>query len=173
MTVRSMLQLGNPLLRQPAQPVDDVQSEATQSLIADLWDTLYDFRGQHGWGHALAAPVIGVPLRVIVVDWEGDRFVLINPRFERWSREQEVAYESCVTFSSIWGAVCRPTRVVVTALDEHGQEQRYDAVGPLARLLQHELDHLDGFVWLDREPDLLSICTTDEYRRQRQLPDQP
>jgi peptide deformylase len=166
MAIRPTLQLGNPLLRQAAQPIDDVQSGDIQALIADLWDTLYDFRRRHGWGRALSAPVIGVPLRVIVVD-VGERFVLINPRFERWSREQVVTYESCITFSTIWGAVCRPNQVVVVALDAGGVERRYDAEGALARLMQHEIDHLDGLVWLDREPDLASICTNEEYRRQQ------
>jgi peptide deformylase len=166
MAIRPTLQLGNPLLRQAAQPIDDVQSGDIQALIADLWDTLYDFRRRYGWGRALSAPVIGVPLRAIVVDFD-EQLVLINPRFERWSREQVVAYESCITFSSIWGAVCRPRRVIVVALDAVGVERRYDAEGALARLMQHEIDHLDGLVWLDREPDLASICTNDEYRRQQ------
>lgn len=167
MAVRPTLQLGNPLLRQAAQPIDDVHSAETQALLADLWDTLRDFRRRHGWGRALSAPVIGVPLRAIVVDFQDQALVLINPRFERWSREQEYRYESCITFGSIWGAVYRPTRVTVVALDADGLERRYEATGPLARLMQHEIDHLDGLVWLDREPDLASICTTDEYRRQQ------
>lgn len=167
MAVRSTLQLGNPLLRQASQLINNVQSADIQVLIADLWDTLRDFRQRQGWGCALSAPVIGVPLRAIVVEFEGQAFVLINPRFERWSREQLFAYESCITFSAIWGAVSRPTRVIVVALDDDGVERRYEVEGPLARLMQHEIDHLDGLVWLDREPDLVSICTTDEYRRQQ------
>jgi peptide deformylase len=167
MAVRPTLQLGNPLLRQAALPIDDIHSAGTQALIADLWDTLHDFRRRYGWGRALSAPVIGVPLRVIVVDFEEQQLVLINPRFERWSREQEFAYESCITFSAIWGAVHRPARVTVVALDSDAVERRYETAGPLARLMQHEIDHLDGLVWLDREPDLASICTTDEYRRQQ------
>ncbi|HEY0735871.1 MAG TPA: peptide deformylase [Herpetosiphonaceae bacterium] len=167
MAVRPTLQLGNPLLRQAAQPIDDVNSAEIQALLADLWDTLRDFRQRHGWGRALSAPVIGVPLRAIVVDFQDQQLVLINPRFERWSREQEYVYESCITFGAIWGAVYRPTRVTVVALDADGLERRYEATGPLARMMQHEIDHLDGLVWLDREPDLASICTTDEYRRQQ------
>jgi peptide deformylase len=168
MAVRPTLQLGNPLLRQPAQPIEDVQSAKTQTLIADLWDTLHHFRQQRGWGCALSAPVIGVPLRVFVLAYTDQQLVLINPRFERWSHEEELAYESCITFDSIWGAVYRPTRVTVAAVDMSGLERRYDVEGPLARLMQHEMDHLDGLVWLDREPDPVSICTTAEYRRQRQ-----
>jgi peptide deformylase len=171
MAVRPTLQLGNPQLRQLAQPIADVLSPDVQALIADLWDTLHDFRRQNGWGRALSAPVVGVPLRAIVMYFDDQPVVLINPRFERWSREQTVAYETCVTFSGIWGAVTRPDRVIVTALDQAGVEQQYDVVGPRARLMQHEIDHLDGLVWLDREPDLASICTAEEYRRQRAMID--
>ena len=73
-----------------------------------------------------------------------------------------------MTLACIWGEVSRSDRVVVLALDAQGREQRYDVGGDLARMLQHEIDHLDGLVWLDRDPDLTSICTTNEYRRQRQ-----
>lgn len=168
MPVKPTFELGNPLLRQPAQPVADPLGPETQALIADLWDTLHDFRQRHGWGRALSGPVIGVAQRVVVLEFEGQAHVLINPRFESWSRTQVVAYESCMTFAGIWGEVSRPDRVVVLALDANGHEQRYDVGGELARMMQHEIDHLDGLVWLDRGPDLTSICTTNEYRRQRQ-----
>jgi peptide deformylase len=167
MPVRPTLELGHPLLRQTAEPVADPRSAETRALITDLWDTLDDFRRRHGWGRALAAPVISVPQRVIVIAMENQRMVLINPRFESWSRDQVTMYESCITFGSIWGAVSRPRSVVVVALDENGEEQRFEVNGDLARVMQHEIDHLDGFMWLDRDPDLSSICTTTEYMRQR------
>ncbi|WP_026370771.1 peptide deformylase [Kallotenue papyrolyticum] len=164
MPVRPMLELGDPRLRQPAQAVGDAAAPEIAALLDDLWATLDDFRRRRGWGRALAAPVIGVPLRVVVIAVEG-RLELINPRFAGWSREQVAAYESCMTFDCIWGEVIRPARVVVVAQDRQGREQRYDATGDLARVLQHEIDHLDGLVWLDRDPDPLTICTTGEYRR--------
>lgn len=167
MPVCPMLELGDPRLRQQAQPVEQPSAPEIQSLITDLWDTLHDFQQQAGWGRALAAPVIGVDQRVVVVAFHDQRFVLINPRFESWGRTQAIAYETCVTFASIWGAVYRPENIVVVALDAAGSEQRFDVDGDLARLIQHEIDHLDGLVWLDREPDLATICTANEYRRQR------
>lgn len=175
MTVCPTLELGHPLLRQLAQPVESPLSSETQQLIADLWDTLRDFRQRNRWGRALSAPVIGVAARVVVVEYGEQQYVLINPRFERWSRTQVVAYESCVTFGGLWGQVSRPARVVVLALDAAGREQRYDLDGELGRIVQHEIDHLDGLVWLDRDPDLTTICTNREYQRQRQAqqPDQP
>jgi peptide deformylase len=165
MPIRPLLELGNPLLRQFAQPVDDVASAETVAIITDLWDTLYHFRAEHGWGRSLAAPLIGASRRIIIVNEQGQEWTLINPRLARWSREQAVDFESCVAVGSLWGLVSRSQQIVVTALDVKGQEQRYEAEGLLARILQHELDHLDGLMWLDREPDIASICTTNEYRR--------
>lgn len=168
MSIHPTLELGHPLLRQPAQPVADPLSAETQQLIADLWDTLHDFRQRHGWGRAMAAPVIGVSARVVVVVYERRELVLVNPRFERWSRTQVSAYESCLTFGGLWGEVSRPAQVVVAALDAAGQEQRYEVEGELGRIIQHEIDHLDGLVWLDRDPELSTICTSNEYQRRLQ-----
>ena len=173
MAVHPTLELGNPRLRQPAQPVADPLSAEIHQLIVDLRDTLHDFRQRNRWGRALSAPVIGVGLRVIVIEYFGREYVLINPRFERWSRTQVVAYESCVTFGGIWGQVSRPAQVIVLALDASGVEQRYAVENELARIMQHEIDHLDGLVWLDRDPDLATICTNDEYRRMVAAQDDP
>jgi peptide deformylase len=173
MSIRSLLELGNPALRQCAQAVTDVPSAETEAIITDLRDTLREFRRQHGWGRALAAPAIGAPKRIVLIAFEDQELVLINPRFERWSRELAAAYESCMTFSSIWSVVHRPKQVVVVAQDAEGKEQRYEVDGDLARIMQHEIDHLDGLTWLDRDPDLSTICTTNEYRRQFKPPKQP
>ena len=165
MSIHPTLELGHPLLRQPAQPVADPLSAETRQLVADLWDTLRDFRQRRGWGRAMAAPVIGVSARVIVLDYAQQELVLINPRFERWSRAQVMAYESCLTFGGLWGQVSRPAQVTVLALDTAGLVQRYEVEGKLGRLIQHEIDHLDGLVWLDRDPDMSTICTGREYQR--------
>lgn len=159
------LELGDPALRQAAAPVTDPQHADVRLLIQNLRDTLHDWRTRNGWGRALSAPVIGVPLRVMLIELEGSARVLINPSFERWGTEQVDGYESCITFSALWGCIVRPRTVVVQALDEAGVPIRIEADGDLARILQHEIDHLDGFVWLDREPDVETICTTAEYRR--------
>lgn len=168
MPVRAVLELGDPLLRRQAQLVEDPRDPATQSLIVDLWDTLHDFQQRNGWGRALAAPVVGVDQRVVVISTHDQQYVLVNPRFETWGRTQMVAYETCIAFASIWGQVSRPETVVVVALDGNGIEQRFELEGELARLFQHEIDHLDGLVWLDRDPDLATICTSNEYKRQLQ-----
>jgi len=165
MPIRALLELGNPLLRQISLPVADVRSAETASVIADLWDSLYHFRTEHGWGRSLAAPLIGVNVRIIVINEQGNEWTLINPRLVGWSRQQANDWESCVAIGSIWGLVSRPQQVTVMALDPDGNEQRRETDGLLARIIQHEIDHLDGLTWFDRDPDLSSICTTNEYRR--------
>lgn len=170
MAVRPLLELGNPLLRQLAQPVDDVHSPETIEIINDLWETLHHFRSEHGWGRSLAAPLIGSSRRIIVLLEHDDEWTLINPRLIRWSRTQSVDWESCVAVGSLWGMVSRPEQVVLTALDRDGNNHTYDAEGLLARILQHEIDHLDGLMWLDRDPDIATICTTNEYRRRYKRP---
>lgn len=172
MAVRPLLELGNPLLRQLSLPVEDVHAPETVQIVADLWDSLYAFRKEHGWGRSLAAPLIGINRRIIVLLEQDKELVLINPRLVRWSRTQTVDWESCVAVGSLWGLVSRSSQIVVTALDTNGDEQRYEADGLLARILQHEIDHLDGLIWLDRDPDISSICTTNEYRRRYKVPKQ-
>jgi peptide deformylase len=164
MAVRPIVQLGNPVLRQMAEPLDPLPGAEASALVADLWDTLRDFRARQGYGRALSAPLIGVPRRVMIVAIEAQpELTLINPVFVRWSREEVIAYESCLTFP-LWGKVSRPERITLSALDVQGVEQTFEAEGLLARVLQHELDHLDGLVFLDREPDLHSLCTRDEFK---------
>jgi peptide deformylase len=165
MAVRPILELGDPLLRQAAEPVLDVGGAEAQALVHDLLDTLRDFRARQGYGRLLAAPQIGVLLRVFVLLADEGEFELINPRYERWSRTEAQEYETCLSFPGLWGQVSRPTSVSVAGYSLRGEERHLEATGPLARRLQHALDHLDGLLWLDREPDLLSLCTTAEYER--------
>ena len=165
MPVRRILELGDPILRQAAAPIDDPTSPRARSLVADLFDTLSDFRAHTGYGRSMAATQIGVLLRVLVIESHDGSVELLNPRYERWSRHEAEAYESCLCFPSVWGLVARPTSVTVVGQTLDGGERRIEATGDLARILQHGLDHLDGLVWLDRSPDLLSICTTSEYER--------
>ncbi len=170
MPVYPTLELGDPALRQPAPLVADPLDPATQALLADLRATLSAWRAAHGWGRALSAPTIGVALRVVLIMLADAEYVLINPRFEKWSSAQTDHFESCITFPGLWGCVTRPASIVVSFQDAQGQTQRLSADGDLARIIQHEIDHLDGLVWLDRQPDLQSLCTTAEYRR-RYKPD--
>ena len=146
MTVRDLHLLGSPVLRQKAAPVAAVD-DAVRQLVEDLFETMRAARGV-----GLAANQIGVARRVAVVDvGEEDPppLVLINPVIVERAEETETAEEGCLSIPDIFGDVKRPVRVVVEALDVNGQPQRIDAAGYKARAIQHEIDHLDGILFLD------------------------
>jgi peptide deformylase len=147
MTVRKLHLLGSPVLRQRAQAVDQVD-DATRRLVDDLFETMRAARGV-----GLAAPQVGVSQRVAVVD-VGDEspppLVLINPRIVESGAELEVAEEGCLSIPEIFGEVERGYTIVLEALDRHGQPYRASIAGFKARAVQHEMDHLDGILFLDR-----------------------
>ncbi len=146
MTVRMLHLLGSPVLRQKSPPVRTVDDEVRQ-LVDDLFETM---RAAKGVG--LAANQIGVARRVAVVDvGEEDPppLVLINPVILERSEEDETAEEGCLSIPDIFGDVTRPARVVVEALDLEGKKVRTEASGYKARAIQHEIDHLDGVLFLD------------------------
>lgn len=146
MTVRTLHLLGSPVLRQHAAPVARID-DRVRELVDDLLETM---RAAKGVG--LAANQIGVANRVAVVD-VGDEdpppLVLINPVILHRSEELETAEEGCLSIPEIFGDVERNARVVVEALDREGHKFRAEAQGYKARAIQHEIDHLDGILFLD------------------------
>ncbi|OLC07700.1 MAG: peptide deformylase [Gemmatimonadetes bacterium 13_1_40CM_66_11] len=145
MTVRMLHLLGSPVLRQQAAPVARVD-DAVRQLVDDLFETM---RAAKGVG--LAANQIGVARRVAVVDIGEDPppLVLINPVILERGDEHEIAEEGCLSIPEIFGDVERHARVVVDALDSDGKKFRAEALGYKARAIQHEIDHLDGILFLD------------------------
>jgi peptide deformylase len=146
--VRPVRIYGDPALREKAREVAAVDDTLRQ-LIADMRETM---KGYGGIG--LAANQVGVLQRVLVVDVpaeEGERaaHALINPVVRRRVGTQ-TAEEGCLSIPGIWEDVTRAERVVVQALDENGQALELDAEGYLARAIQHEIDHLDGVLFVDR-----------------------
>ena len=146
MTVRTLHLLGSPVLRQQAAAVAQVD-DTVRGLVDDLFETM---RAAKGVG--LAANQIGVARRVAVVDI-GDEdpppLVLINPVIVERGEEDETAEEGCLSIPEIFGDVVRSDRVVVEALDQEGRRYRAEARGYKARAIQHEVDHLDGILFLD------------------------
>ena len=116
-------------------------------------------------GIGLAAPQVGVSHRVLVYRVEPDTPItaLVNPEIEWSGEETEVVEEGCLSLPAVHVDVERPVHVRVRARDEHGEEIRVEASGLEARVIQHELDHLDGLLFLDRVASL----TDDVFRRQR------
>jgi peptide deformylase len=141
----SLLQLhllGSPVLRQHSDVVPSVDDNVRR-LIADMFETMDAAKGI-----GLAANQVGVARRVAVVDVDDDRFVLVNPRIVE-TEGRASAEEGCLSIPDIYADVTRPDRVVVEALDAEGQAYRKEAVGLKARAIQHEIDHLDGILFLD------------------------
>lgn len=142
MSVRDIHVLGSPVLREPGKPVTTMDDEVRQ-LVADLFETMQAARGI-----GLAANQVGVARRVAVVDAEGERLVLINPRIVEASGE-ETGEEGCLSIPDLYADVTRPDRVVLEAMDADGNPYRTELTGLLARVTQHETDHLDGILFLD------------------------
>jgi peptide deformylase len=145
-TVRTLHLLGSPVLRQKAKTVARVD-ETVRELVDDLFETMRAARGV-----GLAANQIGIARRVAVVDVGEDDpppLVLINPVILERGEEVETSEEGCLSIPEIFGDVERPARVVVEALDRDGQSYRATAAGYKARAIQHEIDHLDGILFLD------------------------
>ena len=142
MSLRLLHLLGSPVLRQHSAEVKTVDDEVRR-LVEDLYETMDAARGV-----GLAANQVGVARRVAVVDADGDRFVMIDPMIVE-TEGQATAEEGCLSIPDIYGDVTRPERVILEALDLEGNRYRKDATGLKARAIQHEIDHLDGILFLD------------------------
>lgn len=137
----------DPVLLRKAKPVEAVTPEI-RTLIADMVETMYDAPGI-----GLAAPQVGVSVWVIVADpssrdLTSELCVLINPVI-LWSEGEETLEEGCLSLPGITEEVTRPARIRVSAWDRDGKDVKFDADGLLARVIQHEIDHLDGILILD------------------------
>ena len=156
MAVKPIVQVGDPVLRQPARKVHRID-DGVKRLIEDMIDSLHDV---HGIG--LAAPQIGVPLRVVITDLEDDLRVLVNPEIVSMSEEKETAEEACLSIVGYAGPVERSLRAEVRALNENGKKVKIKAEDWFARCLQHEVDHLNGILYIDRIEDKSLIHRVDE-----------
>ncbi|MEO8193143.1 MAG: peptide deformylase [Gemmatimonadales bacterium] len=134
--------LGDPVLRKATTPVEKVSDEV-RTLVSEMFDTMYAAEGI-----GLAAPQVGRDERVAVMDVEGARFALINP--EIIEREGSIrGEEGCLSIPEVFGEVTRASRVIVRALNEKGERVEVEGTELLARCMQHEIDHLDGKLFID------------------------
>lgn len=146
--IRRIVKFGETVLHQPAEAVQQMTPDI-ETLIDDMVQTMYAASGI-----GLAATQVGVPLRVLVIDLSGGRdaqglITLANPQFlEREGMQLEE--EGCLSLPGFNATVARPQRVRIKGLDRSGQERTVEGEGLLARAFQHELDHLDGKVFVDR-----------------------
>jgi peptide deformylase len=163
MAIRKIARMGHPVLRQVAAPVprDLIKSPRFRTLVQDLRDTMEDADGA-----GLAAPQIHEPWRVVILtlDEETGPRVWFNPRLSPRTEELKTTWEGCLSVPGMRGQVSRPVEVEVEAIDERGRDVHLLLKGFAAVVAQHECDHLDGVLYVDRAlPRTLSFL--EEYRR--------
>lgn len=178
--VLKIVAVGDPVLRASAKPlsIDEIRSSFTQDLIAHMRETMRDAPGV-----GLAAPQIGQSLQLAVIEDRSEYHknlssadlkergrkpvpfhVLINPSIELLSPADVSFHEGCLSLPGFMAVVPRAGKVRVTCLDEHGKQKIIEAGGWYARILQHEIDHLHGKVYIDRM-ESRTFCTLENYQR--------
>ena len=166
MTIRSLHLLGSPVLRERAKTVP-VVDDVLREFVDDLFETMHAAKGV-----GLAANQVGVALRVAVVDVGGgddkpDPLVLINPVVTPRGDLVETAEEGCLSIPEIFAEVERPVDITLEALDRDGKPYRLNVSGYKARAIQHEVDHLDGVLFLDHLTAIKRASLMSKWRRAR------
>lgn len=167
MAIRKVLRMGDPRLHEAAEPVREFGSQELDELVADMKDTM---AAENGAG--LAAPQIGVPLRVVVFGYEQNprypdappvpETVLVNPVIEPLTTEMEDGWEGCLSVPGLRGLVSRSARIRYHGFDQAGRPIEREAEGFHARVVQHECDHLDGILYVQRMTDLTALGFIEE-----------
>ena len=142
MSLLTLHLLGSPVLRQRSAEIGDIDAEV-RALIADMFETMDAAKGV-----GLAANQVGIARRVAVIDADGHRIALINPRILS-AEGRATAEEGCLSIPDVFADVSRPEQIVVEALDADGKPFRLEVGALAARAIQHEVDHLDGILFLD------------------------
>jgi len=145
MAIREIREDGDEILRKKSRIVEDV-NEKIKQILNDMVETMHKYNGV-----GLAAPQIGILKRLIVIDLYDDKgpIKLVNPEIIKEKGTQEVE-EGCLSFPNLYGKIVRPAEVKVKALDENGKEIKITAKGLLAQALSHEIDHLEGILFVDK-----------------------
>jgi peptide deformylase len=153
--------LGDPVLRKPTKRVTQVTDEL-RKLIADMFETMYAAEGI-----GLAAPQVGRSERLAVVDVEGKKFTLINPEIVSTNGSADKAEEGCLSIPDIYGDVERPAEVTIRATDENGNQYEETAGELLGRCFQHEIDHLDGKLFIDYLSPLKRKAALSKWEKEK------
>jgi peptide deformylase len=168
MPIRPILQLGDPLLRKNSLPVDNPAAPEIEDLRRDLADTLAHWRAKTGYGRGIAAPQVGVLQRVILLKLpDAEAWPLVNPEIIGRSKEKIIVWDGCLSFLSIFMQVERNREITVRYQNLHGKTLEFHAgdESNFSELLQHEIDHLDGILAIDRVVDLKTLCTREEFEK--------
>lgn len=166
MAIRRIIELGDPLLRAVSREVTPITDAF--STLDDLRDTLHEFQRTHGFGRGIAAVQIGVLHRVIYIEIGGNVYELIHPAIEWMSDDTFEMWDDCFSFPNLMVRLKRSRSLRLHYLDRDGQEHRIEAEGAFSELIQHEVDHLDGVLAVDRALNLKdSLMTRSEYLHTR------
>ena len=149
MAVREILLLGNPKLYKICEPVRKEELESVRKVVQDLHDTMRDFRARWNAGRAIAAPQIGAMNRVVYMEID-EPVVFINPVFDELSDEMMTLWDDCMSFPELLVKVQRHQRCRIRFRDLNWEEQSWELEDDLSELLQHEVDHLDGILAVNR-----------------------
>lgn len=176
MAIRKIARMGHPVLREKCKPIDPamIRTPEVQGLIRDMLETMVDYNGV-----GLAAPQVYVPVRLCITGGDPDDEgrprlrVLINPEITVLDTDLgEGMYEGCLSLPGLRGYVERPAHINVKAYDEIGEPIDFDLEGFPAIVMQHECDHLDGILYIDRVKDLNSFGYEEEVQRFHDLDDE-
>lgn len=158
--ILEITKLGEDILRQKAQPVAEVNDEI-RKLAEDMFETMIEADGV-----GLACPQVGKALRMFVVIADDDvRRVFINPQIIKTSEEVCDYDEGCLSIPQVYETITRPAKVTVQALNEKGRPFTLEADGFLARIIQHEYDHLDGILYIDRGDKAFAEKTEAQFKK--------
>jgi peptide deformylase len=166
MAIRRIRQLGDPILRVRCERVHDPKSPAVRLVADDLRDTLRAARTKYKMGRAMAAPQIGAPVRLVLVEITGkQRWTMVNPEITDVGPEDFLVWDDCFSFPNLLVRVTRAYRVTLTYEDLKGKSHSMELEGPMAELLQHEIDHLDGILAVDRASGLDPFAFRSEWEK--------
>jgi len=172
MAIRNIARMGNPILRQRAQkiPPDRIQSPEVQRLIDDMIETMAEYEGV-----GLAAPQVHESVRLFIIGdvydpADDDRVllpakVIINPEITFLTQDEQAYWEGCLSIPDLRGLVPRPREIRLNAYDRDGKKIEVVMDGFAATVIQHEYDHLDGVLFVDRMPDMTKLSFNKEFSR--------
>jgi peptide deformylase len=165
MTIHRIRMLGDPILRTRCEAIAKPGSAAVRVIVDDLRETLRDFQSRFGYGRGIAAPQIGAPVRIVYIEMDKP-WPLINPEIVDVGNEDFTVWDDCFSFPALLVRVSRAFRIKVRYQDLKGDWHTVDLEGDRAELLQHEMDHLDGVLAVDRPHGLDPFCLREEWNRQ-------
>ena len=161
--------IGDPVLRERAEPVGALDDPAFRRESRLLVEALEDFRARHGFGRAVAAPQIGVSRRFIAVNLGDGPFLVVNPEVTARSEDTFTLWDDCMSFPWLMVRLRRHRSISLSYLDAEGGAHRWEELDVAAsELMQHELDHLDGTLAVDRAEDPADLLARELFERERE-----